>query len=689
MSETPAARPVGTTAPARGTRLLAAVCAAPDRLVTLLFWVSLVVAGAVLVGQFRPAVVVPALVVVLVATWRLVPAPVVPTRSAALATVSAFALGAVWLLVNVPYASRYVVVTRDPGFLTLEGFWLTDHAAPDLPAGSAEAVAAQVPGFSASAGAYFLADGDLHAQGAKLLPGLLGLGGWAAGDTGVLVANLLVGTVALLAVFGLARRVVGGWWALLPVVALGASIPMVVFSRAAYTEPLNVALVFGALTFAWTAFETRCWWRHLMAGALVGATALARIDGAASVIGFIAGLALAAAAPLLPRPRRRAQTGFLAASAAALVLVAVGYADLRVHSPGYLADLGSQFSLLAGALLATVAVAVVITVPRAWDPVRRVVVRRRRGLARAAVVAVVLLAVVLSTRFLWLPGHDLDPASGYSQLVVGLQGREGMAVEPTRSYDDWSIRWLSWYYGWPMVVLSFAGLAVLAHRAVARRDPRLLVLLAVIAAPSALYLWRVSITPDQVWAMRRLLPVTLPGFLVATAVTLHALWETRRRWARVLAGVLAAVVAATPFATWGPLFQVPEQDGRLGEARAVCAALPSDKVVYVQAGGPNYLPTLRSLCDVEVIRTDAPPTAGQLAAVREAWGVPVVSVVAFRPDDLPFAGGVVPPALATTQISSWQYALSYVPSQADVVPSTVWLGVVEEDGTITAVPTAG
>jgi hypothetical protein len=675
--------------PVRGRRLLAAVAGVPDRLVVMLFWTSVVVSVTVLVGQFTPVVVLPLLVAVLAATWRLVPAPVLPTRSAALGALSALGLVALWVALNVPYVARYVVVTRDPGFLTLEGFWLTEHASPDIPMGSAEAVADSVRGFTAETGAYFPSDGALHAQGAKLLPGLLGLGGWAGGDAGVLVTNLLVSGIALLAVYGLARRVVGSWWALLPVVALGASIPMLVFSRAAYTEPLNVALVFGALTFSWTAFETRSWWRHLLSGALVGATALARIDGAASVIGFIAGLAVAAGAALLPRARRRGQAAFFAAGGAALLLVALGYADLRLHSPGYLSDLGDQFEMLAGVLVATAVVGVLITVPRFWDPLRRVLVRRRRGLAAAAVVAVVLVAVLLSTRFLWLPGHDLDPASGYANVVAGLQEREGMPVEPSRSYDDWSVRWLSWYYGWPMVVLSFAGLAVLAHRAIARRDPRLLVLLAVIAAPSALYLWRVSITPDQVWAMRRLLPVTLPGFLVATAVTLHALWTARRRWLQVVAAALAAVVAVTPFTTWTPLLRVPEQDNRLGEIRAICAALPSDHVVYIQAGGPNYLATLRSICDVEVIQVERPPTADELERVREAWDVPVVSVVAFRPDDLPFAGDEVPAPFRTTEISTWSYALSYLPFEPEVRTSTVWIGTVDEDGTIVTLPPEG
>jgi hypothetical protein len=656
----------------------------PDRLVMVLFWVCLVVSLTVLVGQFRPVVVVPACVVVLAATWRLVPGPLPSTPANAAGAVAALVAVVTWGALNAPYVAEYVLVTRDPGFLTLEAFWLTDHATADLPLGSAEAVADAVDAAESDTGAYFPLDGALHAQGAKLLPGLLALGGWAGAAHGILVGNLVIGCVALLAVYGLARRLVGPGWALVPVVALGLSLPMLVFSRAAYTEPLNVALVFGALTLSWSAFDTRAWWRHLLAGALAGATALSRIDGTASVIGFVAGLGLVAAATVLPRHRRRAQTGLLVAGGASLVLVGIGYLDLRLLSPGYLADLGNQFSLLAGALAATVLLAVVISFPRAWEPVRRLVLRRRRGLSVVAAVAVALVALLLTTRFLWLPGYALDPASGYADLVAGLQAREGMPVEPSRSYDDWSVRWISWYYGWPMVVLAFAGLAVLARRAVVRRDPRLLMVLTVVAAPSALYLWRISITPDQVWAMRRLLPVTLPGFLVASAVTLHALWQVRRWWTRATAALLAPVVALFPLTTWNDLVRVPEQGGRLAEIADVCAALPTDKVVYLRAGGPPYLATLRSVCDVEVVQLEQVPDRQTLAAIDRRWGGGVTFVGFAAADLLPWVGE--PPApYRTGDMTSWSYAIGHIPHEPLVTPSQVWIGTLRPDGRLAPV----
>lgn len=668
----------------RPSRLACMIVSTPDRLVLVLFWTCLVVALTVLTGVFSPWIVLPLVTVALVATWRLMPDAFPATRSSVIGALSALTLALGWIVLNLPYASRYLTVTRDPGFLTLEAIWLSKHPSPDIPMGSALAVQQSIPGVFASTPAYFPADGTLHAQGAKLVPGVLALGGWVGGDVGVLAGNLVIGALALLALYGLARRVVGPLWGLLPIVALAGSVPLAAFSRAAYTEPLTVALIFGGLTMAWSAFQTGIWWRYGLAAALIGATALARIDGATSVIGLIAGVGLAAAAPLSAQSRRRLRVALVAVTGAALAMVGIGYLDLRLHSPGYLSDMGSEFRMLTVALIATVVVSLALALPRTWLPVRRWVLRHRDRLSMAAMGAIALLAATLVSRPLWMVEHHIPLGSGYDRLIGGLQRHEGLAFQPTRSYDELSVTWLSWYYGWPMVVLAFAGLALIARSAIRSRDPRYLVLLTVIAAPSALYLWKVSISPDLVWAMRRYLPVTIPGFLLAATVALVALWSIKRWWARAMVGVLAATIAVFPMLDWGSLFNTAEQGGRLAEINAVCAAIDGDHVLYIHDGEPQYLATLRSVCDIEVVEVRHVPTTEDLIAIRRAWGGKDLPVVAFSPDALPWPDGVPPPPLKTSTITAWTYSLSHIPVDPAAATSSVWVGVIKQNGSIVA-----
>lgn len=664
-------------------RLLASV---PDRLVVLLLCLAVASTAGTLTGQFRPAVVLPATAVLAVLTWRLVPAAPGRAGPAAGGAVVAAALAAAWVAANAPYASRYLVVLRDPGFLTLRGLWLSEHPDPNLPLSEATRFIGDLNfDITAVPAAYAEADGVLHVQGATLLPALIGSVGWVAGAPGVLAGNLLIGAVALLAVYALARRLVGPWWALLPVVALGASVPMTVFSRGAYTEPVAMAFVFGGLSVAWAALGGRRRLPHLLAGALVGAAALARIDGAAVVVGLVLGIGLATAAALAPRRRSGLRAALGLQTAGALAMVGLGWLDLRVNSPEYLGDLGSQFTQLTGALLGALLVVLALSPRLPWQRLRAGLLARRRAASWVAAALVALAGAALASRPWWYEGHGFDAESAYAQAVEWLQDREGLPLDGTRTYDELSLTWVSWYHGWPFVVLAVLGLAAAAWRAVRHRDPRWWTVVAVVAAPSVLYLWQVSITPDQVWAMRRLLPVTLPGFAVMATVALAALWSARRWWARAVALLAAVAVAAAPLTTWHGLFRVVEQDGRLAEAQAVCAALRTDRVLYVRAGGQPYLATLRSVCDVEGLEITSVPDADQLADLREDWGD--FDVVTFADWAVPWVGGTTPAPVRRTTTTSWETALMHVPDAFAVGESTVWVGSVRPDGTV--VPAAG
>lgn len=672
--------------PARGSgRLARAVVAVPDRVLMLFFWTSLVVAAAVLLGQFRPVVVLPALLLTAVATWRLVPGRVRADRASVVGTLTAVALAAAWLVLNLPYASRYLVVLRDPGFLTLAGIWLSDNPSPNMPVGAAEAVAAQVPGASPVMAPYYIEDGLLHVQGAKLFPGMIALPGWVFGVEGVLAANLVIGAVGLLTVYGLARRMVGPLWALVPTGALAASVPMTELSRTAYTEPMALVAVMGGLTLAWSAFQTGRWWQLTLAGAMVGSSALARIDGAASVIGLLVGAGLIAGLAVKDEQRRRWWLGTATAVLAAVAMVALGWLDLRLNSRFYLRDLDSQYSQLVTVLALACAGALLLPVRRPWRWLRRFVLHRRKGLALACGALVCLVAVVLISRPWWYVGHDLAPDSGYAQFVANLQGQEGVPVDGTRSYDELSVNWQAWYLGWPTVLLAFAGMAVMTYRAVRRRDPRLAVVVAVIAAPTAMYLWKVSITPDQIWAIRRFLPVTVPGLaIIAVWMLRESVRWVRGRRARVTARAVQAVVAAVvllfPLTTWGSLARTIEMGGRLEELRTACDVIPDGRVVYVREGSQPYLQTLTTVCGVEAVEFPVAPTREQLAAVREAWGGTPLTVIGFRGDLIPWAREAE--AVKETFVTAWPSRLGGLPTDPQVQRSLLWAGTIAEDGSV-------
>lgn len=672
--------PRGTIWRDRGLRLLVEL---PDRLPVLLGCLALSGLVAVMAAQLRPVVVLPLALALALLTWRAVPAAPGQGRADRWAVVATLVLVAGWLLVSAHFVADYVVVNRDPGFLTLEGLWLRTHASAAIPVGGAAAVQAAVPAAHASVQAFDLVGGSLHAQGDTMLPALLAVLGWVGGDDAVVGGNLLVGAVGLVAVFAAARRWTGPLWALVPTGALALCLPFLVFTRAAYSEPLVVALAFGALAVLHAGLRERSWRAITLGGGLVGVAAASRIDGALLVLALALALGGVGWA-VVPREGRRALVPPIAlAIVVAAVLGALGVLDVWLLSRAYARQQESQLRMLVPAAVAGVVVVLVLLAwPRATRPVRRLVLRRRRVLGTAAAAGVGVVSLVLASRPLWLVSRHNTPGTGVPEAVALLQRTQGLAVDPLRSYDEHTVAWLAWYVGWPVVVAAAAGLALLVRCALVRRDPAAWTLAVVVVGGSLLYLVRANITPDQLWAVRRFLPVAIPGLLVVAGWVVVRLWRSRRAVGQVLGVALAVVMLATPVLAWHVSASTRDLDGRRAQAEAVCAELRAhhvDRVVWVHSAPFYYLATLRVLCDVEVVEFSKAPTAAQLAAVRAAWGGGDVAAASFDLGDLPWAGapGEEFAFARTTELGR---SLTGPPTQNRYRQSVAHGGIVQEDG---------
>ena len=655
----------------------------PARLPVLFFWVTLVVAVSVLLEVFTPWVVVPAVGVLWALTWNWGPAPVRPDREAVRGAAWALGLVAVWVLANLWYASEVLLVQRDPGFLTLMGLWLSEHADPDIPARTALEVAAQLPGAQVTSDAFWQAGTDIYAQGAKTFPGLTALGGWLLGRPGVLAANLVIGGIGLLAVYDLARRVITPRWALLPMAALALTTPMIYFSRTAFTEPTNIVLTFGGLAVLWSAYRDPRLWRFGLGGAMVGATALSRIDGAAVAAGLVVGLGVVVAGARDPQRRRRLAGGFVVASASAAAMVLLGYLDVHVHSTDYLRNHAFLYqpliALFVGCfVVAALAIAVArIPVIRGW------LAAHHRGLGTAAAVGVIAIAVLLASRPLWMQAHGIQAGTPTEWFIARAQEAAGVAVDGTRSYDEMTVMWLGWYLGPVTLALAAVGAALMARTAIVRRRPELIVVLVTLGVPALIYFLRPSITPDQVWAMRRFLPAVLPAVLLCAAWLLHrVLTRARGRWARAAGWGAVVLMLVSPLATWGSVILTTEYGGRAAQMDALCGHVRSGRVVVVRAAEPPLLPTLRIMCDADVIEMRAPMDAEGLAQVRRAWDDQPVLVVTGTEGAIPWPDGQAP--TISTPMARWPHSL--YPTRSPVrFTSDLWVGSVGPDGSVTPV----
>lgn len=658
-----------------------AIVALPSRLGVCLFWITILVSLAVFLGRFTPLFVLACCVPVLAVTWRIsaVPFPASP-RGAVGAAIAVLGAG-VWALLNCAYASQILLIQRDGGFLTLQGLWLSENPRAEIPLRSASGLLSAMPGVWVTSDAFSLSGDSLVAQGAKALPGLVAIGGWVGGLEGVLRANLVIGAVALLAVYDLGRRLTGPIWGLLPMVALAGSMPLIYFSRAPFTEPVNVALLCTGLSVLWVAMSDPRPWRFALGGAMVGSTALSRIDGAAAAIGVV--LALGTIASLARDRQRRTELrrGLVAASGGAALLVGAGYLDLRWHSPVYLADHSSQHRMLMVALIAALVGALLASWLAPRLGIDRFVARRRRLLAGVLAASASFGLLVIASRPLWMQGHEFELGSSYHAHVQGTQAAAGEPLDGTRSYDEVTVNWIAWYLGWPTVVLSGLGLVAMIRQGVTARRAGLALIVIATGAPSLLYVVRPSITPDQVWAMRRFLPVVLPSvLLIATWALMRLQSSATWRWSGSAAAALAAVVLIQPAIGWRQLLLTVEHGGRLDQVQAVCDLVGSNHVVSVRTEGPTWLPTMRIACGADVVELREPPTQEQLAALRSAWGDSALVAITQTRGAVPWSAD--PDPHSWTCVSRWPETIRR-PDVPEAEESVLYSGTVEADGSVT------
>ncbi|PIE27672.1 MAG: hypothetical protein CSA58_03205, partial [Micrococcales bacterium] len=401
-----------------------------DLLLACAPWWALALSGSLLAEAFRPAVVVPLLILGSVAGFvlRPDPYPIGNQRAARLGMTGLFAGAGLSLLVNAVFLSERFIVVRDPDIYTLTAQWLVDHPATTIPA----------PG-SGPLGFASLVPGEWHPQGNHLTAAVGALFGWVLGPWNVGYAAPASGAFALLGVYAVARRVVNPLWALVPGAALAMAAPMVLVSRSLYSEPTAMVLAAAGALYLLSYARRGRTADAALAGLAFGAMALARIDGVLTLIAVPVGLVLVAGYRLAAAGAARPASAAWFAAAAVLP-VSMGLIELRVFSTKYFETQRDELVPLYAGAAAVWAVALVVPVLVRTTNAR--VFARLGQITGGLLVAAVALA---ASRPWWYTAHgDWD-----NPTLAAMQAAQGMQVDGTRTYAETTLNWMAWYVGWP------------------------------------------------------------------------------------------------------------------------------------------------------------------------------------------------------------------------------------------------
>jgi hypothetical protein len=597
----------------------------------------------------------------------------------------------VWIALNVGYTSRNVFVYRDPAVYNVTAAILVEEKGLDIE--KTESVFGNDPNLS-SAGAgfseYETEPNKVFAQGQHLLPALMGLSGQIIGESRMFNINLLFGGVALMAVYGFARFIVKPRWAILAVTTIAISLPMLYFSRDTYTEPLAMAFTFGALSLFWAAHVTghRSLW--FLSGIVAGAGLLTRIDAYLVIAGFAAGIgAILIFAKENERRAKLKNTSYFVIGLLPVGLV--GWIDLSVASRVYYhmqrPMILQELTAIFGILILVAMLTAISWKTKALKYVDRVTKSWRKPVLMT-LAFLIMIAVI--ARPLWYPEGSIVfkinniggmQATEVFDLKKGYKG-SAQEVESVTS-------WIKWYLGPIAAYLGAVGFILYVGALTNRKDTYLLPGLFVFLSTALVFLIEPSITPDQVWAVRRLLPVVIPFAAIFAVFVLN---EVEKFGSSLVKLKNSTLFIASILMLWGPLttsrpfIKAREGNTQLGQIYSVCAALPENSaILWVGLMEIIGAQTTAAFCDVPSVGYKSVPSQVELAKAAEsarAQGyTPVVGLISQDIAHLPSGSRVQ--GVSNINYSMIEKVFYTTPKKMITSDRSISIGVIDLNGIIT------
>ena len=599
--------------------------------------ISFSVVGLVLAmcGWFQPVTVIVGTLAVAIATLKWV-LPTVTTDQPPIRPHWALTAGVLLLAIaagfwNGAHHGEHLIAERDPGVYAATGLWLGNHGnlrigTPTGPFDGAPGIREAGIGFSANDA------GSLDAQFAHLNAVFLAVASWITPWAMFVVPAVLM-SAALVMLYALGVRLGAPIGGAAGAVALAVSYPFVFVARDTYSEAVALLLLLSGL-WALT-FVRRGGLRvGAVAGALLGATCMARIDGYIPLMPIAGVLTLEF---LLARRRRNTarSTGYVAAYVGMVATAALGGFEVRAFSRVYFdLKLGPRLGAMIGAIVAASVVGLAVARFGFRAEAERV---SPRGALRwlVGVLAVAVVGFLGWARYVRPDFDGLHQAMSSQVPTIGL-----LPWAKTLSY-----LWLTWYLGPLLVAAGFAGLVWMTSRGLFDRDRAFLATAGVGFATTILYLFTPSITPDQPWAIRRFVAVSIPLLLLAAGMGLETLARKRPPWTALGAGAVGLVMLVVPIQVTRPLASSAPGASLAGRFDRICEIAHREPTAILVTPGQalSYtIPTaLQGWCHVPVAGAVDGITPGEIRELSMRWRAEGrrLMILSTSPDGLVGVGG--------------------------------------------------
>lgn len=459
------------------------------------------------------------------------------------------------------YPNESILGGRDMGVYANHGIYIASHGnlSPQYPVPYESKSWSQsfLPGLYATTGV-------ITVQFAHLFPVWLAQSYDSFGTDGLFRLNAVLALVSLGLFFGLLRRFVSLPLAVLGTLFLGGNVSQIWLARITLTEIMTQMWVVAALLTADLAYRDNQpnWARW--SGILWGMTSLCRIDSF-MFIAFITVTHLIQRCFCVKEDNQEIMFwSRLYQGAIPVFTLALAY--YYFFSQPYFSDLLRQLTLIA-------ALTVVVT---AGHLMLTLVKKNKLYLNNLLTTKTFwVFAVIVIMAFLY--GHLIRPHLGqfsvFNWQESGLHG--------TRTYREDSLANLGAYLSIPVLYAALGGWLAAVWRIWFLRQWQWLLPVVVAGGAAFIYIYDPNISPDHYWAVRRFVPLILPGFIFFGTFSLAQLagsFSNTRRFNIVFWGVAIYLLCFT-FNLDRHVITHAENKGYWQQLSLLAEKIPNDGIV--------------------------------------------------------------------------------------------------------------
>lgn len=547
-----------------------------------------------------------------------------------------------WTIFNLNFTTETPYIYKDPGIYSTTGHHLKDE----------NGLKVMVDG------AYFGDNSNIQTDGAGLesfssdverkyiqaphmFHSLLGAAGRLLGENVINRFNIIIGSIALLSFYSFSLLLLKPKYSLLATLILSLSLPFLYFSRDTYTEPLTLLISFsamGILSYLGKKPERSKWYIWCISGVQIGSLALVRVDGYLIISALIfAGIVFQLNKKVSIKSARINTSALIAGM---LLMVTIGLLDLHLYSRVYFTNLRSE--IYAQIILMIIGIVVSTTIVLLYKQKKlpkRLVIKIKNKLPRILSSITLLSLIIITTRPLWYEARRVFFNNAY---IESIQLRNNYdVIDGTKYYAELTHLWPVWYFGIILCLLAVMGLFFVYNKNYLYKNRAVLPLLTTFIALSTLYINFPRITPDQIWASRRFLPIIFPSLIILSLIALSKIYSKYSKYEMARPFLLVGIFFLT-LGTLTPSLNFllhKENAGRNEELSSICNSLPKNASLLIAGtNGTNMLFSIMTKCDV-VVGTIYSPTREDLRKFYDSstrqGKQPFMILVGYEYDVLP------------------------------------------------------